>query len=156
MKIAFIGLPTSGKTTTAKKVAKELNGVYVPEVARLWFTDNKPFLFEEEQAIITKLQLQLEKEIEQNNQGKLIVCDVPVHLGNCYHYLYTNKFLFEPEQLPEYDIIFKLPAKPMVYDGVRYQSPSELEELDRLIDFTVPTIEIESAEDVEFLLQKWK
>ena len=86
MKIAFTGLPSSGKTTLAKKVAEYTGGVYVPEMARTYInaTRGKPDL--SEQIIITRMQSALENEL--TDPDRITVCDVPVFLGDMYYRLY--------------------------------------------------------------------
>lgn len=132
MKIAFVGVPSSGKTTTARAIAKEMGGLFVPEVARVLIEVKGRPPKQNEQEFIMRMQSQL----ENNMPGPLVVCDVPVFLNHLYCNFYheENKELYEIAKKHKYDWIFKLSPLPYKEDGVRYQTEEEIEQIDKLID----------------------
>ncbi len=136
MKIAFVGIPCSGKTELARTTAKRVNGIFVPEVARVYIDSLKRIPTKEDQIFILKMQAYLENTMP----GEMVVCDVPVFLTHLFYRFYhgadeIEKRLYELMKNHTYDIIFRLSALPYKDDGVRYQNKWELEQLDKMLDW---------------------
>ena len=133
MKIAFIGLPCSGKTTTAIEVSKRLKGIFVPETARIVIEAMKRPPTKDDQEFIMKTQSVLENSMF----GDYIVCDIPLFVNNLYYRLYfgrdeTEKELYEIAKKHKYDLIFYLSPLEYKNDGVRYQTKEELEKINEM------------------------
>lgn len=136
MKIAFIGLPSCGKTTLAKQVKELTGGIYVPEVARMYINSISRPLKSGDQYRIASIQSQLEKELE--NPFKLTICDVPVYTSAIYDVVYNKnkdaRKILELSNQHQYDIIFHI-KDTLFYeqDEVRYQTKRDLVLLHLLI-----------------------
>lgn len=137
MKVAFIGLPSCGKTTTSKLIANFLNGIYIPEIARIYIESLDRPLQSGDQYRIAMMQSNLEKELSKNE--RTVICDIPVYASAIYDIVY-NKGLDRDKILKlsdehRYNKIFYLKHIPKYEeDGVRYQTPLELVKLKILIE----------------------
>src|SRR6056297_2921987 len=137
MKYAFIGLPCSGKTTLAKDIAKDVNGIFIPEIARLYIDsiDGKPK--PDDNLIIARLQSNLEKMLEVDDN--INISDVPVYLSCAYDKIYNNgknyDKIMELSSQHNYDKIFNV-VDTLGYqeDGTRYQTQEDLFKLDSIIE----------------------
>lgn len=135
MRIAFVGIPSSGKSTTARELAKRLRGVYIPEVARILIESLKRKPREEDQDFIMRFQSTLERTMV----GKDMISDVTIYLNHIYYRLYwgntpNSKTLYNIAKKHKYDLIFKLSPLPYKQDGVRYQTVEEIRRIDQMID----------------------
>ena len=145
MKIAFVGTVSSGKTTLAKRVAEELNGIYVEELARKYIeVFGKKNIKPEDQLFIAILQGQLEMEMRKMFPNELLVFDTPMLLNKIYYKFYNDNsslldFFFD---LFKYDIIFYL--KPLEYkiDKARFQTIEERNKIDELIKENINFVEV--------------
>lgn len=88
-KIVLVGPECVGKTTLAKKIAKEYKMTYVPEAARLWVKQNKREVCYEDVEDIAKLQIQLEKKAHKKNKD--ILCDTDLLSTIVYSEFYFGK-----------------------------------------------------------------
>ena len=161
MKIAFVGIPSSGKTTTAREVAKRLKATFVPEVARVLIESMGRRPTKEEQNFIMRMQSTLEKSMF----GDLKVSDVPPFLNLIYYQIYhgngeRERKLYEIAKNHKYDFIFKLSPLTYINDGVRYQTEEELKVIDKIIDKKSPkfgkVVYVEPTdleERIEFILK---
>lgn len=112
MKFAFLGPESTGKTTAANEIARRLNGVVVPEVARTYLADKGLNYNFDDILEIAKLQFKTEIELGDLNEDKIVVCDtelitievwleyhgceVPQWLTNYIHTMrYERYFLFD-------------------------------------------------------------
>jgi len=75
MKFAILGPESTGKTTTALELTKRLNGVFVPEAARVYLSEKGLNYRYEDILEIAKLQLKTELEVGDLNPDKFVVCD---------------------------------------------------------------------------------
>jgi len=162
MKIAFVGIPCSGKTTTARIVANELGATFIPEVARVLIEVKGRSPTQADQAFIMRMQSTLEKSMED----RMMVCDVPIFINSLYYKYYFGQTeewreLYQIALQHRYDKIFKLSPLPYEDDGIRYQTQADLAEIDWMIDgyqedfgkfiYVEPT---DIKERVEFILRE--
>jgi len=136
MKIAFVGIPCSGKTEMARTIAKKINGGFIPEVARVYIDSLKRIPTAEDQMFIIKLQSYLEDSMP----GDKVVCDVPVFLTHLFYRFYhgtdeREKALYEIIKNYKYDLIFRLSPLPYKDDGIRYQNKWELQQIDQMLNW---------------------
>lgn len=136
MKIAFVGLPSCGKSTLAKDLHKIVNSAYIPEMARIYIKNIGRPLKSGDQYKIAKMQSDLEKELTITN--KLNICDVPVYISSIYDKIYNNgedvNNILRLSRQHKYDIIFNIVDTPKYKnDGVRYQTSEELIQLKKYI-----------------------
>lgn len=136
MKIAFVGAPCSGKTEMARRIAKEIKGVFIPEMARVYIDSLKRIPTAEDQTFLIKMQAYLEDSMP----AEKVVCDVPVYLTHLYYRFYhgvdeREKELFELIRNYRYDIIFRLSPLPYKDDGVRYQNKWEIEQIENMLNW---------------------
>ena len=135
MKIAFVGVPCSGKSTMAKETAKAIGGTFIPETARVLIEAMGRLPTKEDQNFIMRMQSCLEDSMV----GKYKISDVPIFLNFIYYRLYSgdddnSKKLYEMAKRHSYDLIFKLSPLPYSNDGIRYQTKKEIEEINNMID----------------------
>jgi len=135
MRIAFIGVPCSGKSTMAREIAKAIGGSYIPETARVLIEAMGRRPTKEDQRFIMLMQSHLENSM----MGEHKVSDVPIFLNHIYYRLYwgddeNSKELLEIAKKHRYDMIFKLSPLPYKDDSVRYQNKEEIKKVDDMID----------------------
>lgn len=140
LRIGFVGIPGSGKTSTARGVAAFCRGheklrkiELIAEYARKFITEYENIDSVSEQYIVMEKQIKWEDTIPKN-ETDLVITDSPVHLGFLYALdlrrfdnskdtMYMNDIFERLNKLncpQRYDIVFHLPPilKP-VKDGVR-------------------------------------
>ena len=162
MKIAFVGIPCSGKTTVARIIASKIGAVFIPEVARVLIEVKERPPTQSDQAFIMKMQSVLENSM----RDKIMVSDVPTFINSLYYRYYFGetdeyKKLYALAKNHKYDLIFKLSPLPYIDDGIRYQTSEDLEEIDTMIDeyqedfgrfiYVTPT---DINERVEFIMKE--
>ena len=103
-KIAFVGAPSSGKTTLAARIFAELleQGVastgYVQEYAREYIGMKKPFKDIQHQSLITDEQIRREKQTAKCGFN-IMLCDSAVWLGNIYLDYRLEMYGKSPEEM---------------------------------------------------------
>ncbi len=137
IKVGLIGLPSCGKTTTAKAATKYTQGIYVPEIARHYIKSvgRAPNLTD--QRIIAIEQSELEKSLEEDSD-RIMFCDAPLIMCQAYNIIYNNNQLnnelrgvFESHT---YDYVFRLSTLPYKEDGIRFQTEEDLLRLEYYLD----------------------
>lgn len=147
-KIAFIGAPSSGKSTISSYIFSELkkagiNIEYIQEWVRQDIFRNGPMKSIWEQ--FRTYQHQKEMEDSVPNKVDSIIIDSSTLMPYFYACLYADhadarqrlvlqdmyKYLLDDLYLKRYDMIFYLPIiNPLIKDGVRFQTDKEIEILD--------------------------
>ena len=139
IRIGFSGVPSTGKTSTARalaakcKLMPEFNTVeLVQEYARIFITKYGPIHNIQDQYMVTKKQIEWEGLVVP--ETKMMITDSPVFLGMLYYFelrklndnrdtRWVNDFfeLLNNINTPQrYDIIFHLPpTENAIDDGVR-------------------------------------
>jgi len=162
MRIAFVGVPCSGKSTMARETAKAIGGSYIPETARILIEAMGRKPTREDQRFIMLMQSHLENSM----LGKHKISDIPIFLNHIYYRLYwgdddNSKELYEIAKRHRYDLIFKL--SPLLYhdDDVRYQTTGEIKQVDAMIDsyqadfgIFIPIKATDLKERVEFVKEE--
>ena len=138
MKYAFIGLPSSGKSTLAKDVFKHFSSIYVPEMARTYIESLERPIEGKDNYRIAKLQSGLENELSKSKDD-ILICDVPVYLSAVYDHLYNDSKnvdkIMDLSKNHIYENVFHVIDSPEYKeDGVRYQSKEDLWKIDKLIE----------------------
>jgi len=119
-RICFYGPESTGKSSTAVRLAAYYNTSYVPEVAREMITSNK-FTLEE---IIRIGQAQTERVLEMTRTAnKLLFCDTDLIVTQIYSQRYLGvvpDILYQLEKQVTYDKYFFFDIDvPWVHDGLR-------------------------------------
>ncbi len=156
-KICIIGAPSTGKTTLASALTKELkrkgyNVEWVKEYVRDFILEKGPPKSIKDQLLIARGQKTREKEAEIKNP-KFMVCDCATFLCYVYCFLHKpkdednvsnyNEILEEIWQeikdgIYSYDYVFFLsPEIPWKEDGVRIYSEKVNEISDQIKDFLI-------------------
>jgi nicotinamide riboside kinase len=130
MRISFTGVPSSGKTTLAKKIVDLVQGIYVPEIPRIYINSLGRPLSNGDQYMMAKLQSNLERELV--HPTKDLICETPIYIPAVYEDFYHNSLdsakivrLYK-ENNHKYDFIFHLSGLEYRKDGTRYQKKEEL------------------------------
>lgn len=138
IRVGFVGVPGSGKTTLARAVAaacraedKLRNVELVSEYARRYISKHGPVKHLWEQVRIMSKQIEWEDSV---GNADIIICDSPVHIGFIYSLdLYNSsdkkqvmlmndvyKMLNKENNPMRYNIIFHLdPILKPIKDGIR-------------------------------------
>lgn len=136
MKIAIVGGPSAGKTTTATAVVSKLSAdgldaMFVPEFALSWkqFKGRWPENAED-QYEITRGQIELERSLEE--ESRILVCDSSALLNFVYSMRFKSTpvdrsflreiFAMVNDHLPSYDRHFMLPVREFTPSPDRQQT----------------------------------
>ncbi|MCG8568952.1 MAG: AAA family ATPase [Spirochaetes bacterium] len=112
LNIAFVGAPSTGKSTICKKLAQALNTVWMPEFGReYWETHHKNRRLSKEQLVeIATIHLDQENKLIQQ-ANRYIFCDTNAITTYMFGKYYHGKVLPELQHLAEqaekrYDLFF--------------------------------------------------
>lgn len=169
LRIGFVGLPSSGKTTAANYLASNLTGyriALIPEFARDYMRAKGGRISTAQEQIGTST-IQSELEIRAlMTIPQIMITDTPLFVTEAYtRFYYPDADFSKNEQLSlthKYDIIFYCKGDTWKEDGIRFQNPEALQGLEKMLNTMVKRyhrneiiiLPIDKQERKEYLL-KW-
>lgn len=125
-RVVIVGAESTGKTTLAQDLAKELKTIWVPEYGRM-YAEGKLFdgkygeWTSEEFEHIARMQNEMENTLARK-ANKVLICDTDAFATGVWHERYMGKRSKKVEELDEGNKDFYLVADvdiPFVQDGTR-------------------------------------
>ena len=145
-KIALVGAESTGKTTLAKILAKQLCAPFVPEFVRLWVNEHQKLPTLQDVKAVVEGQIAIEEQLAKQ-KSSFLVCDTNplVNYVLIKHYLAEVPLWIEQEaRYRKYDFVFlTLPDFPWQPDGLQRDSAAVQAKLHQdfvatLADFGIP------------------
>lgn len=141
LRIGFVGLPSSGKTTAANYLATNLTGyrvALIPEFARDYMRAKGDRIINAQEQIGTSV-IQSELEVRAlMTVPQIMITDTPLFITEAYtRYYYPYADFSTNEKLSlthKYDVIFYCKGDTWKEDGIRFQNPEALEGLEKMIN----------------------
>ncbi|MEX0812381.1 MAG: ATP-binding protein [Chitinophagales bacterium] len=129
-KIAVVGPESTGKSTLSKMLADELEGLWIPEYARIYLEANGLDYKKADVENIAKHQYELEKSAEEVAQNQWIVCDTNLLVIKVWmQYKYNDYPKWIDQKLKQETLyILSKPDMPWVSDPLR-ENPHNRDEL---------------------------
>lgn len=122
IKVAILGTESTGKTTLAKKLAEQLNGVFIPEAGRRLIPTSKSFTEEDLHKVAKEHAYDIQFAITHGD-SPLLIMDTDINITQSYGWYTFRKQLQFAHELYEANkadlYIYLDKGVPFVQDGTR-------------------------------------